>query len=290
MSQSSIAASRYVSSPSDALGGQQIRFPSVGAGGNSSSAAGKPPAGAGSNTGGAGRVIARVPGDTDSAAAVSSIARAGKGLSQDLTGLARGSARDVGGEEEEEEEGGRPRLPSAFSETAQSEAAFSEAASRYEAGPSAAVGGGGGNRGSRRGTGVFELVTPTSAAGSRFDASSPGSAMTFASRVGVESPTAAAARAAAASRGSGASRGGGGGGGGLGVGGLLTGKSAASSMRSDAESSFFRSGGSQRSLDSRGGRASEASATSSWDEEDLQNLGTRWLADRAYNQQFDESK
>lgn len=318
MSQVSIAGSRFVSSPTTAaLGGGRFRFPSVGIVGNSSSSLRKPPAhGKGSRGGaggGGGGVIAPGSGDADSAAAVSIGQATGMGLSQDLTGLhgasagagagAAGPGGGSGGEDDDE----RPRLNSDFSEAVPSEAAFSEAASRYH---DPAPGGRGGRRsagpvGVGIGTGLhsnrpagldmYELETPNSAAGSRFDtASSPGSAMTFASRVGVESPTAAAARAAALRGGNGGGRGGFGGGGG--GGGLLTGRSAASSMRSDAESSFFRggsalsaAGSSQRSVDSRG-RLKSSASTTSWDEEDLQNMGTRWLADRAYNQQFDEKK
>lgn len=192
------------------------------------------------------------------------------GFSPDLTGM-------TGGESES-----RPRLLSNFSEATRSEAGFSDAASRYDGMPAfnhqGSRGGGGSGAHANPGGLVLDLATPNSAAGSRFDTSSPGSAMTFTSRVGIGSPTSAAAA------GRGALQGGAGGG-------PLTGRSVASSMRSDGGSSFFRtSSGSQRSGESRGGVAASAASVSSWDDEDLQNMGTRWLADRAYNQQFDEAK
>lgn len=264
MSQVSIAASRFLSSPVNNPFGPQFRGQSASSGLTGVSAG----TAAGSGSG------------------VVPVGAAGKemGFSQDLSGLTPTRA-GAGGED-------GARSPGAFSVAGRSEAGFSDAASRYdnsfaasrESGVSlagrvgltgASGGGGGGGRPTRLdGLAIQQPSSPNSAAASRFDTSSPASATTFTSRVGVGSPTAGAPGGKAR----------------VGAGGPLTGRSTASSMRSDGGSSFFRaSGGSQRSGDSRGMGAGSASA-SSWDEEDLKNMGTRWLADRAYNQQFDEQK
>ncbi|CAM9777623.1 unnamed protein product [Scytosiphon promiscuus] len=254
MSQVSIAASRFNTSPTHA------RQPA--------------PAGA-QSVGGADAMTAA---GSTAGSSVVPLGAAAVGLSQDLTGMSVGGRGGGAG-------GGRPRSPSAFSEAGPSEAEFSDAASRFEMNPASSSRSFGASalraRGGPRGTPALaiEPPTPNSAAGSRFDTSSPASAATFTSRVGVGSPTAAGA---------------GGGRRGRGFGGApLTGTSMASSMRSDGGSSFFKNsagGESQRSVDSRGMGGAESASAASWDEDDLQNMGTRWLADRAYNQQFDEQK
>lgn len=280
MSQVSIAASRFLSSPTNAFGAQ-LRRPSAssgvgGVGLRTGVASTALPANANDTTtsrgGGIGGAETMTAAGSGSAVVPVGAAGTEMGFSQDLTGMTGGDAE------------GRPRSPSSFSEAGRSEAGFSDAASRYDSTSAFNHHQGSVSRG--RGSGaynpsglVIEPATPMSAAGSRFDTSSPGSALTFTSRVGVGSPTAVAGAR-------GAMRGGAGGG-------PLTGRSVASSMRSDGGSSFFLAGGggggSQRSGESRGVGISSASA-SSWDEDDLQNMGTRWLADRAYNQQFDENK
>ncbi|CAM9432276.1 unnamed protein product [Ectocarpus sp. 13 AM-2016] len=267
MSQVSIAASRFLSSPVNNRFGPQFRGQSASSGLTGVSAG---------TAAGSGSGVVPV-----------GAARKDMGFSQDLSGLT--PTRTGRGEED------GARSPGAFSVAGRSEAGFSDAASRYdnsfaasrESGVSlagrvgltagAGAGGGGGPPTRLDGLEIQQPSSPNSAAASRFDTSSPASATTFTSRVGVGSPTAAPAGAGGRAR--------------VGAGGPLTGRSAASSMRSDGGSSFFRaSGGSQRSGDSRGiGGAGSASA-SSWDDEDLQNMGTRWLADRAYNQQFDAQK
>lgn len=275
MSQVSIAASRFLSSPTNAFGAQ-LRGPSassIGGVGNSKAAASASAAlhanadDVNSTSGGRGGAAAMTAAGSGSGVVPVGAARTEMGFSQDLTGMTAAEAQD------------RARSPSNFSEAGRSDAGFSDAASRYEGTPAF-------NQQGPRSSGigrahhtsglVLEPPTPNSAAGSRFDTSSPGSAMTFTSRVGIGSPTAAAAGARGAGVG----------------GGPLTGRSVASSMRSDGGSSFFRAGGgSQRSGDSRGNAGvGTAASVTSWDEEDLQNMGTRWLADRAYNQQFDEHK
>lgn len=304
MSQVSIAASRFNSSPVNAFGAQ-LRARSASSGfGVGAGVAGGPRAASGASA----ALLPSSNANVDDAASSSSVggaetmteaasevvpvgaARADMGYSQDLSGMTGGTRTGSGAGARAGAEGGRPRSPSAFSESAPSEAGFSDAASRYDSMTFThhqGAGGSGGRTSSgvhgRSGLLVIEPATPNSAAGSRFDAasvSSPGSALTFTSRVGPGSPTAAAGVRAAL----GGGRGGGGGG-------PLTGNSMASSLRSDGGSSFFRAGGggSQNGADSRGAGASSASV-SSWDEEDLQNMGTRWLADRAYNQKYDDHK
>lgn len=283
MSQISIAASRFLSSPTGAFG-TQLRAPSassgVGAAGlRTSAASASLPANVddvNSSSGGGGGAGAMTAAGSGSAVIPVGAAGTEMSFSQDLTGMTETEAES------------RPRLPSNFSEAGPSEAGYSDAASRYDSTPvyNHHQGSRGGAHGAHNRSGlVLEPATPNSAAGSRFDTSSPGSAMTFTSRVGIGSPTSAAGPRGALHVGAGA--------GGGASGGPMTGRSVASSMRSDGGSSFFRGGGaggaSQRSGDSRGVGISSAS-NSSWDEEDLQNMGTRWLADRAYNQQFDEHK
>lgn len=157
--------------------------------------------------------------------------------------------------------------PSNFSAVAESDIAFSEAASRFEA-P------GYNTLSHRRGdSGISPLrserlgidpSSPTSAAGSRFEGSPSSNATSLSRIAGGGSPTAA-------------------------PGGRdmdpTTARSVASSMRS-TDSSFFQAS-SSRSHKS-GTRVSSAASGSSWDEEDLQNIGARWLSERAYNQQFEE--
>lgn len=107
-----------------------------------------------------------------------------------------------------------------------------------------------------------EPDTPNSAAGSRF----PDSPTSYATSALPLSPTAI--------------EGGGGGG-------PYTGRSAASSMRSG---SFFQDGtatsSSLQSAQTGSGRAISTTSVTSWDEEDIQNIGARWLSDRAYNQKY----
>lgn len=199
------------------------------------------------------------------------------GFSQDLTGV---EVDDLPRSELARSE--LAGSPTGYSETGRSDTGFSEAASRYEPTPTrnrrrvsalgtvaaANAGLGPGARASALG---LDLGTLTSAAGSRFDGS-PSSRASFMSRVGGgASPT-------SAGRGGGRAR--------LGAA-PYTGRSVASSIRSDTNSSFFKSG-SSRSVESRA-RVSSASA-SSWDDEDLQNMGAQWLSERAYNQKFDEQK
>eukprot|EP00752_Nemacystus_decipiens_P002006 g1927.t1 len=279
MSQVSIAASRFLSSPTNAFGAQyrgRSASSGIGGGGGSGKAAAAAAASStgltaangddvNSTSGGRGGAAAMTAAGSGSGVVPVGAAGAEMGFSQDLTGMAEDRARS----------------PSNFSEAGPSEAGYSDAASRYEGTPAFSQGPRSSGIGIARGSNnpssglMLEPPTPNSAAGSRFDTSSPGSAMTFTSRVGIGSPTA----------GTGGMGAGGGGGG------PLTGRSMASSMRSDGGSSFFHAGGgSQRSGDSRGNVTVGAASVTSWDEEDLQNMGTRWLADRAYNQQFDEHK
>lgn len=277
MSQVSIAASRFLSSPLNAFAAP-LRGPSASSGltgvSNGTAAASTYPADPTADGGGSDTMTAA--GSTAAGVVPVGAAAAGMGYSQDLSGLTPDGPDEPGAVAAIGARGGSPR----------SDAGFSDAASRYDGTPSFAgqAPHGGGSGIPRRPSGLaVDPTSPTSAAGSRFDTSSPGSAMTFASRVGFGSPTGKGGRG-----GRGAA-----GGGGVGAA-PLTARSVASSMRSDGDSSFFKTsaaGSSQRSSDSRGGGAGFGSASgSSWDEEDLQNMGTRWLADRAYNQQFDEQK
>lgn len=157
--------------------------------------------------------------------------------------------------------------PSNFSAVAESDIAFSEAASRFEApGYNTML-----HRRSESGISPLrserlgiDPSSPTSAAGSRFEGSPSSNATSLSRIAGGGSPTAA-------------------------PGGRdmdpTTARSVASSMRS-TDSSFFQPS-SSRSHKS-GTRVSSAASGSSWDEEDLQNIGARWLSERAYNQQFEE--
>ena len=163
----------------------------------------------------------------------------------------------------------RERSPSGFSVAAESETAFSEAASRFDAPgyhPASSVQHRPPTRvGNRLG---IDTSSPNSAAGSRFEGSPSSHATTMSRIAGGSSPSGIVHGRVRDP-------------------GPMTGRSVASSMRSTG-SSFFQpsSSKSHRSGDS-GTRVSSAASASSWDEEDLQNMGTRWLSERAYNQQFD---
>lgn len=257
MSQVSISGSRWATSPSSAMG-HQVRGVSVAsritaysagtAAGSTFTATG----GGGGGGGGSGSGSNAVP-----------IGKIPAGLSQDLTGIEHLAL-------------GHPHhSPGGLSEAGRSDAAYSEAASQYDPAPTAAAAAGAARSraaaaaGSDARRGLDTLRTASSAAGSRFDGS-PTSNASFMSRV-AGSPTE------------------GGGGGGARAGGAgaapYTTRSAVSSIRSDAGSSFFRGSGSARSMESRA-KMSDASG-SSFDEEDLQNMGTRWLSERAYAQKYD---
>eukprot|EP00903_Cladosiphon_okamuranus_P008172 g7871.t1 len=179
MSQVSIAASRFNASPTTAFGGQ-LRAPSA--------SSLKPTSSrslviddTNSSIGGRGGAAAMTAAGSDSAVVPVGAAGAEMGFSQDLTGMTAIETES------------RPRLPSNFSEAVRSDAGFSDAASRHDGMPAVNKQGSRGGRGAHINPGglVLEPATPTSAAGSRFDTSSPGSAMTFGSRVGIGSPTAA---------------------------------------------------------------------------------------------------
>lgn len=240
MSQVSIAASRFLSSPMAALNKfKRDRGRSSSTGISAGTDAGSSFTPTANHQGGRGAA----PGARQFAATL--------GRSQDLSGI-----DSVG-------------FPSGMSDAERSEAGYSEAASRYDA----SFDRGAGRRGRSVSSGVgppptlvidAESRSPTSAAGSRFE-DSPSSDATSMSRV-AGSPTAASGRG--------------------GTGPLYTGRSAASSMRS-GNSSFFKIG-SARSLKSSESRGRSSASASSWDEDDLQNMGTRWLSERAYNQKFED--
>lgn len=124
----------------------------------------------------------------------------------------------------------------------------------------AAVGEAGKDGGDGSSPGSFRMDphTPTSAAGSRF----PDSPSSYATSRLPGSPTAG-----------GRARG------------QHTSRSTASSMRSG---SFFPDGAStsNRSMNSGSAAGISSVSGSSWDEDDLQNVGARWLSDRAFNQKF----
>lgn len=258
MSQISIAGSQFLHSPVPATVAAQAASIAVSAAGVGITARGD--SGGSLDTAALGSTLNR------------GVVASAMGRSQDLTGVEQLTRSPLGGA---------------------SDGGYSEAGSRYDSlrvdGPGQSGGGGEGGggggaaaaaasasasaalardrqEGKRPGV-AMEPPTPNSAAGSRFP-DSPSSNTTSISRL-AGSPTP----------------------GNVGASGAYTARSIASSIRSSMNSSFFRSAGSSarshRSGASSQGKVSSASG-SSWDEEDLQNMGARWLSDRAYNQQFDE--